>query len=354
MSDFKVQVQTLYGIMDTTEQLEFALQQAAEGVYAVKRNLLAQVRQRERIDSRLNTAAQSLKTQQKSIGRAVSAGRQVAALYEKTEQSLLNWEAVGVGKKVGKDNPNPFDIGDLLNWKNAWKLIGSVGIAGQIAKLPSSLWSGNIFEVSKDISKIVGSGAKLADKGGVVGWRDLIGLTTRPSKPDGLVDAFSQEFGKYKIGAGQSTGKNIQACAKWAGNIITVAETGVSNWEEYKDKGGWSNPEMYAETVVESGLKIGSGIAIASVVAACTPAGWTVLAVGAATVATTVVVNWLADGISNLITGNGDGWVENVSDAIIDGVKEGARFIDEATKKVGKATKRVGKAVTKWLNGLFK
>ena len=151
MSDFKVQVQTLYGIMDTTEQLEFALQQAAEGVYAVKRNLLAQVRQRERIDSRLNTAAQSLKTQQKSIGRAVSAGRQVAALYEKTEQSLLNWEAVGVGKKVGKDNPNPFDIGDLLNWKNAWKLIGSVGIAGQIAKLPSSLWSGNIFEVSKDI-----------------------------------------------------------------------------------------------------------------------------------------------------------------------------------------------------------
>ena len=83
MSDFKVQVQTLYGIMDTTEQLEFALQQAAEGVYAVKRNLLAQVRQRERIDSRLNTAAQSLKTQQKSIGRAVSAGRQVAALYEK-------------------------------------------------------------------------------------------------------------------------------------------------------------------------------------------------------------------------------------------------------------------------------
>ena len=58
--------------------------------------------------------------------------------------------------------------------------------------------------------------------------------------------------------------------------------------------------------------------------------------------------------MSNLITGNGDGWVENVSDEIIDGVKEGARFIDEATKKVGKATKRVGKAVTKWLNGLFK
>lgn len=89
MSEFKVRVQNLYSTMDSMEQLETVLKQSANEVLTIKRNLTAQIRQRERIDNRLVAASNQLGTQGQSVGRAVSVGRQVAALYQENEEHLI-------------------------------------------------------------------------------------------------------------------------------------------------------------------------------------------------------------------------------------------------------------------------
>ena len=355
MSEFKVQVQNLFGAMDSTEQLESILQQAKNSVISVKRNLRAQIRQRERIDSRLTAIAEQLGTQRQSVGRAVSTGRQIAGFYQETEQMLLGLKtgATPPMNESGKGDKTPFAPKDLLSSKNLWKLIGQAGIVGQISKAVASFPTGDAFGTAKDIVKIVGTGAKLAD--GPVDanwWKSLLGWKA-PSKsgsaPVGFGDHLAKGLEKYKISGTQSTGKNVAAAAKWAGDLITVAETGVSNWDEFKNDGGWSNPRLYGETVIESGLKIGSGMAISAAVGStavavlgCTPVGWAAVGVGVATVAVTATANWVLDGISGLITGNSNGWVENVSDGIID-----------FGKSVGSAAKKAANGVAKWWKGLF-
>lgn len=351
MSEFRVQVQSLYNIMDTTELLESVLQQASDSVMSVKKNLRAQIRQRERVDSRLTMSSQQLESQRLALTRVVSTGRQVADFYQHTEQELLGLQ-VGLASSAnnsGETAKTPFALGDLFTLENLWKVVGQAGVVGQTAKAVSSFSSGDASETFKDIIKIAGTSAKLADKGGTANWRDLLGLTVAENHPNGFGDAFSQQLSKYKIGKAQSAGKNIAAGAKWAGNIITVVETGADNWEEFKDDGGWENPRMYAETVVESGIKIGTGLAIGAAVLACTPVGWTALAVGAATVVTTAVVNWALNGVSQLITGNTDGWVENLSD----GIMEAGKAMGDTAKAVGNAAKEGCKAVAKWWNNLW-
>lgn len=341
MSEFKIRVQDLYGIMDSTEALEAVLQQAADGVQSVKRGLRAQVRQRERIDSRLVSTIQQLEKQRQSVGRIVSVGRQAAGLYQDTERALLGLKPGTVPEKGGDGEEKiPFAMADLFPLKDLWKLVGEAGVAGRGFKLGTSLGSAEWWDAGKDVAKLVGNAAKLADKAGTPEWegilREATGWTKRTAV-NGIGDSFSQQLGKYKIGQGQSTAKNVAACAKWAGDIITVAETGASNWNEFKEDGGWTNPRLYAETALESALKIGSGLAIGAAVAACAPAGATALAVGAATVAVTAAANWALDGVSQVITGNSDGWVENLSDGVIN-----------LGKAVGDGAKQAGKSVAKW------
>lgn len=355
MSEFRVQVQNLFGVMDSAEQLESILQQARNNVMSVKRNLRAQIRQRERIDSRLTAIAEQFDAQRQAVGRAVSTGRQAADFYQETELLLLGLKtgATPLVDESSEHGKMPFASEDLFSLKNLWKLVGQAGIVGQITKAVASFPNGDSFGTAKDIVKIIGTGAKIVD--GPVDanwWKSLLGWKA-PSKsganPVGFGDHWAAELKKYKISGDQSTGKNVAAVAKWAGNLITVAETGVSNWDEFKNDGGWSNPRLYKETVIESGLKIGSGMAISAAVGSaavavlgCTPVGWAAVGVGAATVAVTATANWVLDGISGLITGNSDGWVENVSDAIID-----------FGKSVGSVAKKAGRSVAKWWKGLF-
>lgn len=354
MSDFKVQVQNLYGTMDSMEALEAVLQQVADGVYSVKANLRVQIRQRERIDTRLSSSANQLKTQRQVVRRVVSVGRQTAELYEKTEKQLLNIKAATSAVADPETEEQPFSIGGILNWTNLWKMVGGVGVVGQIAKTIASFWEGDFWEFSKDIPKLVGKAAKAVDGDAKADWwKKLFGWeapsATAEPVAKGFGANFAKELDKYKISKTQSAGKNTAAVAKWVGDAVIVAERGVSNWEEFKDDGGWSNPRLYAETVSESALKIGSNMAISAAVGAaavavlgCTPVGWAAVGVGVATVATTVVVNWALDGISQLVNGNSDGWVENVSDKIID------RY-----ESIGNAIKSGGESIGKWWKGLF-
>ncbi len=89
MSSFKINVHTMNNVMDSAEQLETVLQQTADSVYSVKRNLLAQIQQREQIDHRLLSTANQLMAQRQSLGRVINVGRQAARLYQENEERLL-------------------------------------------------------------------------------------------------------------------------------------------------------------------------------------------------------------------------------------------------------------------------
>lgn len=89
MNGFKVQVPNLYTAMDTEQQLEGVLQQAANGVMSVKRNLRVQIRQRERIDNQLETIVRQIEAQGRSVKRVAGVGRQAAEEYQRTEEILL-------------------------------------------------------------------------------------------------------------------------------------------------------------------------------------------------------------------------------------------------------------------------
>lgn len=95
MSEFKVYVQNLTETLNSVEPVESILQQTISEVSAVKRNLRVQIRQRQRIDSRLSTTARQLEAQRQSVVRMVKGGRQVVDLYQQTENQLLNTVANG-------------------------------------------------------------------------------------------------------------------------------------------------------------------------------------------------------------------------------------------------------------------
>lgn len=386
MSEFKVRVQDLYSVMDSAEGLETILLQASESVNAVKRNLRVQIRQRERIDSRLTAASRQLEAQRLALGRVVGTGRRAARLYEDTERRLLNMKA---RRQQGGESPwELFELDNLFSMDNLKDLIGETGVLGSILNMGLSGGSMDWLGLGGDVAGLVGNLAELAgesdidwkelvsraaqaftssgDAAGLAGnlaelagetgidWKDLVGWTARSSTPGGFGEALKEAVGEYKIGSGQPAGENIAAGAKWAGDLFTVAEHTVSNWKEYG--GDLTNLGFYAETILESGLEIGAGMLVGAAVAAFTPVGWTALAVGGATVAATAAVNWVGDLASKFICGNDEGWIENLSDGIIDAGKkigEGMQKIGESMQKIGEGAKRAADSVADWWNGLF-
>lgn len=95
MSEFKVRIDSLNGTMDAIAQMESVLRQTAGSVSQIKRDLNVQIRQRERIDSRLIQISRQLEAQGQGLGRTARAGRQAASLYQKNEQQLLQTSKSG-------------------------------------------------------------------------------------------------------------------------------------------------------------------------------------------------------------------------------------------------------------------
>lgn len=317
--------------------------------------LSEQIASQDRSSPLLKTAFKKMQNSYEGIQQLKTVLGSAVMEYSNTENRLCAFSykeqqknaPSGGGYSGGGDGSwGSSESGNLFPWeKLIKKLVGSAGVVGQAAKFGISLADGDGWDISKDVTKLVGGFAKLADTA-TVGWRDLLGFkSARPKTSSG---AFKSQLEKYIVSKDQSAGKNVAAVTKWAGEIITVLETGTGNLDEFKDSGGWANPRMYAETAVESTLKIGSNIFIGAAVAvvAGTPVGWAAVGVGAATTAITVGANWALNGLSKAITGNDEGWVENLSDSIINTVGSGV-------KAVGDCVKQASKSVAKWWNGLW-
>lgn len=307
--------------------------------------LSEQIASQDRSSPLLKTAYKKMQNSYEGIQQLKTVLGSAVMEYSNTENRLCN-SSYGVqqikapsgrdGDPESSKNSNPFPWEKMI-----MEAVGSAGVVGQLANVGISCADGDGWGIAKGIAKLVGGVAKLADDA-TAGWWGWFGFKSAGS--EATSGALQSQLDKYKISGDQSMPKNVAAVAKWAGDIITVVETGADNFNEFKDSGGWANPRMYAETAVESTFKIGSGFIIGTVVTAVvgTPVGWAAFGVGAATVAVTVVANWALDELSSLITGNAEGWVENVSDVIIDGAKA-----------VGNCAKQAIGSVAKWWNRLW-
>lgn len=298
----------------------------------------------------IKTAYKNIQNSYKGIQQLKAVLGSVVMEYSNTENRLCAFSYKEQQKNAPSDGGGgswgSSESGNLFPWeKLIKKLVGSAGVVGQAAKFGLSLADGDGWDIAKDVTKLVGGFAKLADTA-TVGWRDLLGF--KSASPKTSSGTFKSQLEKYIVSKEQSAGKNVAAVTKWAGDIITVVETGADNFNEFKDSGGWANPRMYVETAAESTFKIGSGFIIGAVVTAVvgTPVGWAAVGVGAATTALSIGVNWLLDGASKAITHNDEGWVENLSDGMINTVNRGV-------KAVGNYAKQASKSVAKWWNGIW-
>lgn len=191
MPEFEVKVQSLQNISSRQAQLAGQLNECAAETENILRGLTMQIRQRERIDSRLREMKTSMERQSRAVSNLARTGEAIAALYQKTEdensqQNLWNdW-----GLRMVEIDPSIFNL--LFG--------GSGGTGGNYTFFDyvKDRW-GNLTPSQKNLLKDlteIGISAAVG-QGAVIGT--LISAVTDPNKFTGIKDATQWKVsGEYK------------------------------------------------------------------------------------------------------------------------------------------------------------
>lgn len=239
---------------------------------------------------------------------------------------------------------------ELFTVDNGFKalqnLVGKAGVQGKIIK---SVWKAtdadNGLEVLKQGVSIVGTAAKeiLMEKEA----KESLTFWKRLGK---RIKNEASEFGKQAYeGTAKKVTEDVRCGTKWAGLAIDGVFNLANNISEFG--GDMSNSRLYEETVIETALSVGKDILVNSVIGAATvglgPVGFCIAAVAP------ILTDHILDKASEMITGNDNGWLENTSDAIINGAhwwaEKKAEFGGAVTNLIGKGISVIGKSVmTVW------
>lgn len=192
MPEFEVKVQSLRNISSRQAQLAGQLNECAAETENILRGLTMQIRQRERIDSRLREMKTTMERQSRVVSNLARTGEAIAALYQKTEDenSQQNpWNDWGL--RMVEIDPRIFNL--LFGGSG-----GSTGGNYTFFDYVKDQW-GNLTPSQKNllkdlteigISSVVGPGA-------VIG--SLISAVIDPNKFTGIKDATQWKVsGEYK------------------------------------------------------------------------------------------------------------------------------------------------------------
>ena len=338
------------------------LNRIAQEVDSVRTGLRYKIAGREQIAARLREAAAQIRLESRRTGDMKTGLDQIIRLYTKTEtanrDSLAgtkkpSWADIVSGN--GITGGTPVTPEEEKKQKNFWDYLFDFGkkelsnLLGPLAfllngteklledsDLPDlAYWN----EVLKGIGKVVkANGDTTTD------WfKSLFGLTVPAEKA-----GFWETFGK-KLGDFSDTGKGVSTVVSWATSFI---DRMIKNYSEFD--GNWGSERMWRETINETLLKIGEGALIGAGVAALCPATWVPLAVGAATVGVTFLVDLGLDSLTGWITnGQKTDWIDALSDLAIDAeewMKENVgpvikKGIDYAAEKGREAIDRAGQVI---------
>lgn len=242
---------------------------------------------------------------------------------------------------------------ELFTMDNAQKIIqAAVGKCSFSGAVVSAVWKAedgsDSFNNLKQANKIVGTTAK---------------TIVKVFKGKSIADAgsFGQEFAKnmekevaeYGTEAFGNTFAHVaeksRVYTKWIGLVLEGIEKFKGNIMEYQ--GDLANPRLYEETLIETGISVTKGAVIGSAAAAfvATTIGPGVVAgvtVAALATGAGIVVDYCLDKASKWLFGNDEGWVENVSDTLIDTVHSTTRAVSGFTGMIGKGISILGKGLS--------
>ena len=280
-------------------------------------------------------------TVQRNKAGALAAGlRNISALYTKTEARIVNGEtgvgAIGAAVAAAAGGEKWWERVNWFGWNDLWKHVGSFGIVGNLI----STIGGAITEKDpwKKVLGISGGVAKVTEKvanGFSKSDFDWTGFAQGTGKT--LKESFASQIDKYNFGAAEKVSDKIAVGAKWAGAIVTVATKAYDNIVVNKE--GNSTGRAIAETVGESAVTIGLGIAVGAVVG-------TIGAPAVVTGAITVGVLWAIDRGFEAVTGKNA--AEFISDTVLDGAQKVVDFASNAGKTIGNAVSSAGKKLGGW------
>ena len=276
----------------------------------------------------------------KDIGRLQHIGEEIVQKYVSTEHAIVNPE---IKKKENKHNPvNP----PKVNWgkevaSGLWKATGQFGIIGTVVSgiglyHSSDQKTSDKIKAAKSVTDGVHKVLSGLDSKDSL-WTILTGFGKKDTVNSANIatrwkKVVNKALGDHGIGSEAKNVGKVTTAVQWASTLLSVAGTVAGNYEEYKDKGGFHNKRMWAESVTETAVDVavnwGAKALAGAAAAALIGPGAPVIVAGLFTVG----IKWGADAITKKFTGKS--FTEWASDSIIDGV--------------GKAAKNAGKAISKW------
>lgn len=232
---------------------------------------------------------------------------------------------------------------ELPSWfptaNDFWKLISKFGIIGNGVSAIGTLISGDwqdpkvITNSGKYLLSMIGGAAAEAAKGTKAKWAEaLLGLNTTASKNTNFFSELTKELG---LNTPTTASEGIKLGTKWGGFVLTGISNFFENQQEFAGQEG-STGRMLAETVIETGVDIGTTAVVSAGVTAAAGALISAGLISAAPVvvtgAITVGVVWGVNALCKHFTGKD--LAENVSDRICDTVTEKAQdFVGNVKSK---------------------
>lgn len=352
-------------IVQTEKDIERQIFRIHQRAAQVNRSMSMKLKNMSRISSQMQQILQQLEAEKNKMNDMHRAMETAVEKYQNTEERIVGaaWAGIGDDQAPG-NNPTgttaPGQGGVALDWLGLLKqIVGKFGIAGNLPLCVAKWADADILGGMKTALKLVSSGASMVGNNGIK-WKGLIGMPDL-GKYANLTDSSfksvfsfaakeewnSYFFDKTKTGA-EAVANKFKVVAKWAGNVLTVADNVAQNVEEH---GGISNSRFWQETITESAIDIGKGALIAVAAGAGSAA---VAAAGAATapvwltgIGITVGLNWGADQVAKLVTGDSKARAtEVISDAIWD---HAVPWIKDRGNDIANAFGNAASAVKGWL-----
>lgn len=343
-------------ILDQQSTLENTLNKLSQDVDNVRSGLRFKIAGQQNITQCLREAAEQIAKESQSAHSMRSGLVEIIASYERTElvnvgrvaavKTSIQQTPSGQPAPVTEDGyePQEFDWWDLITQELA-NLVGPAGFVFTGGKdLLEGDWGNAINEFIASVGEAVGT---MIDNPKAEWIENLFGLTkiTKENLP-----TFAEGLGDFS-----SLGNIVGTVVSWG---TAAVESLLGNLEEFGDD-SWSG-RFWAETGVETVIKVAEDAAIAAAVAAAAVAAFgsaPAIAVGAAAVGVTMLVDWGLDSLVSWVTnGEQTSWVEAVTDVvcdtgekIIDAVGSAATTVWDTTKEAAGA---VADAVSEGWNNL--
>ncbi|MBO5303953.1 MAG: hypothetical protein J6A92_07885 [Lachnospiraceae bacterium] len=366
MSEFSVQWKKLQSQSSSVVHTGKNLKRMEHTVSSVKSNLKFMGKYAN-VTRALNSIAADLEKQGKQTVSLGETLQKISTVYNNAEQSLLGKNTViTVSSKARDISTEPVKFAWRVD-KLLWKSIGKFGVVGTtIAAFGEMVTGGVDYKTllggtSKAIG-VIGDLAKNAYSDKPDFKKVLFGDTTRGGAVKSLNEwaeknnisitgkgstfsaSIKKQLSEYSFKACKNVGDKIKVGAKWAGVALSGVTNAISN---YKEHNGFTT-RAAAETVTETAIDIGIGMAATAGATVLLGATAPAVAVGAVAVGAVWAVDTATKYLTGKFMGEEKGFTELVSDTVLD---FGEKVVTEKVKKVkkiGSAIVNAGTSVAKW------